>query len=724
MLQPSDPASLEGQFNLSVPRLPLLRILGAHREIHEIVAVDRPTWTVKIVSTQTGLEQLTRKLASCPLFSIDTETFGLGDEPINRRLALVQIGIPNDQQSGTNYIIDVLALVSQAGTESTPLLPLKAVLESDQKSKVAHHASFEREQMLRQGIELNACEDTESLGRMLRPNLRCFTLQALCREVLGIAIRKDEQTSAWGQRPLTQEQVNYAALDSELTCILRSTLQRAREAIEPALGLSRDMLTVALCDGLREELLQLRRLGRECRILKAKLENHQSAIKTILREHAASGAKTFACAAGSAGIYESVAREISPEQIKKLFPDAADTILQPVVALGVLDQSLKSIFPEPEERRFWENRLFEKTLKENGSLGVDVDWCEIYRPSLMKQGMKRVPQNSFVVSTTADADLTSNAKLAQSIRDASAICTAYEASGVLSVALRTPEGKHLRGSVWEFDLADKELGQKLRTLVAQLPIHCWDKATSKRLQKLQGLQVAESLAERLAPFIGTSLGFNLRCASCELLNRNFTNTPGVSEIHWVLQQLTEESQQLEIESAPFLPDQVVEEQSENGRASVEKIIENHLFAIVQCYDQLLKLWRGSVLDLVLAKNQLLLSKIEAEVCSESTGLAKWNSAERHVGLAFSYKRNNERTVNLEILKTELPTLYERVVHTEIDKETLEIALKRIPAQWREQMRESIYVETDEVFSSIRVYPKFSLVYSGESLDRESLNTAE
>lgn len=42
----------------------------------------------------------------------------------------------------------------------------------------------------------------------------------VCERELGIALDKNEQTSDWAQRPLSDEQLRYAALDAEVLLAL------------------------------------------------------------------------------------------------------------------------------------------------------------------------------------------------------------------------------------------------------------------------------------------------------------------------------------------------------------------------------------------------------------------------------------------------------------------------------------------------------------------------
>ena len=191
-----------------------------------------PQWELKeTITSQEELVALAKKLKGLSCFPIDTETYGLGDEAINKRLSLIQIGIPerpgdrDSQTKGETYLIDVLALEEESEflaeecmmPPPNPLAPLKAVLEDTRITKIAQNAGFEKDQLDKYGIALDGIADTMTLGREILPYIKSKALNALTVEFLGTTLDKDQQKSAWGRRPLTQRQELYAYLDPEVT---------------------------------------------------------------------------------------------------------------------------------------------------------------------------------------------------------------------------------------------------------------------------------------------------------------------------------------------------------------------------------------------------------------------------------------------------------------------------------------------------------------------------
>lgn len=85
-------------------------------------------------------------------------------------------------------------------------------------NEVIHNASFERRVLAAAGIALDGVFDTMQVSGRLRgaDALGGHGLGAVCERELGAGLDKSAQTSNWGLRPLTVEQVRYAALDAEV----------------------------------------------------------------------------------------------------------------------------------------------------------------------------------------------------------------------------------------------------------------------------------------------------------------------------------------------------------------------------------------------------------------------------------------------------------------------------------------------------------------------------
>ena len=81
-----------------------------------------------------------------------------------------------------------------------------------------HNASFARGVFARLGYQLVNVFDTLSASRELRGREAHggHSLRAVCERELGITLDKRAQTSTWARRPLSAEQLSYAAADVEV----------------------------------------------------------------------------------------------------------------------------------------------------------------------------------------------------------------------------------------------------------------------------------------------------------------------------------------------------------------------------------------------------------------------------------------------------------------------------------------------------------------------------
>jgi ribonuclease D len=133
--------------------------------------------------------------------AIDTETMGLD---LNRdRLCVVQLS-PGDGSA------DVIQL--PAGDISAP--NLTKLLLDPATLKIFHFARFDLG-MLRKGLGIMPAPVycTKIASRLARTYTDKHGLKDLVREVLGIDLSKQQQSSDWGAEALTDAQVAYAASD-------------------------------------------------------------------------------------------------------------------------------------------------------------------------------------------------------------------------------------------------------------------------------------------------------------------------------------------------------------------------------------------------------------------------------------------------------------------------------------------------------------------------------
>lgn len=146
------------------------------------------------------LEALCARLEKTPRVALDIETTLA--EP--REVCTIQLATTE-----RTWVIDARAL---------PLEPVKRLLENDRVEKIIHNAIFEEQVLGRYGIKIRNIYDTLSASRKKhrRGTGGGHKLGEVCERELGIYIDKSPQTSDWTQRPLTREQLAYAAVDAEV----------------------------------------------------------------------------------------------------------------------------------------------------------------------------------------------------------------------------------------------------------------------------------------------------------------------------------------------------------------------------------------------------------------------------------------------------------------------------------------------------------------------------
>jgi ribonuclease D len=132
--------------------------------------------------------------------AIDTETMGL--DPYRDRLCLVQVS----EGDGT------AALVQFAGGYDAP--ELSRLLTDESVLKIFHFGRFDMAVLKHfLGVMPHPVYCTKVASRLARTFTDRHSLKDLCRELLGIELSKQQQSSDWGAPELTVDQLNYAASD-------------------------------------------------------------------------------------------------------------------------------------------------------------------------------------------------------------------------------------------------------------------------------------------------------------------------------------------------------------------------------------------------------------------------------------------------------------------------------------------------------------------------------
>lgn len=132
--------------------------------------------------------------------AVDTETMGLR---IHRdRLCVVQI-------SGGDNVAHVVQLSQEM---DAPVLT--ALLADTSVLKIMHYARFDIAALHHWlGVLCEPIYCTKVASKLCRTNTESHGLKSLCKDLLGIDLSKQQQTSDWGSEDLSAEQIQYAASD-------------------------------------------------------------------------------------------------------------------------------------------------------------------------------------------------------------------------------------------------------------------------------------------------------------------------------------------------------------------------------------------------------------------------------------------------------------------------------------------------------------------------------
>jgi ribonuclease D len=136
-----------------------------------------------------------------PVVAIDTETLGLN--PFRDRLCLAQM-------TGGDGVCHMVQFA--AGQYAAP--NLKRMLADPKVLKLFHFARFDIAMFRRWlGVDCKPVYCTKIASKLVRTYTDKHGLKDLVRELLGVELSKEQQSSDWGARELSEKQLAYAAND-------------------------------------------------------------------------------------------------------------------------------------------------------------------------------------------------------------------------------------------------------------------------------------------------------------------------------------------------------------------------------------------------------------------------------------------------------------------------------------------------------------------------------
>ena len=133
--------------------------------------------------------------------AIDTETMGL--DPQRDRLCLVQLSAGD----GVSHLV-------QFAKDAYDAPRLKALLADPAVLKIFHFGRFDIAMLQRYlGVLTRPVYCTKIASRLTRTFTDRHGLKDLVRDLLGVELSKQQQSSDWGAGELSDEQLRYAASD-------------------------------------------------------------------------------------------------------------------------------------------------------------------------------------------------------------------------------------------------------------------------------------------------------------------------------------------------------------------------------------------------------------------------------------------------------------------------------------------------------------------------------
>ena len=136
-----------------------------------------------------------------PVVAIDSETMGL--KPQRDRLCLIQLS----SGDGNAHLVQF----ERCNYTAPNLVKL---LEDPDITKVFHYARFDVAIIKKYlKVQTNSIYCTKIASKLVRTYTDKHGLKDLCKELLNLDLSKQQQSSDWGAKNLTEEQKKYAASD-------------------------------------------------------------------------------------------------------------------------------------------------------------------------------------------------------------------------------------------------------------------------------------------------------------------------------------------------------------------------------------------------------------------------------------------------------------------------------------------------------------------------------
>jgi len=174
------------------------------------------------------IKDLIEDLTRVDILWLDTET---ADYTTSKpRISLIQVLVDRDDLIGARTcLLDVL--------EQPELVDIfiKKIMQNEAIEKIFHNANYDLRFLGKDSAKNVTCtwEIAKKIPYHVLP-LKSLSLKSLAENLAGFKeVNKEEQCSDWGQRPLTEKQLFYAAMDPVYLAQVHRHLLQLREKAPP-----------------------------------------------------------------------------------------------------------------------------------------------------------------------------------------------------------------------------------------------------------------------------------------------------------------------------------------------------------------------------------------------------------------------------------------------------------------------------------------------------------
>lgn len=171
--------------------------------------IDNPEY--RFITDETDARDAVELLHTEAIIGLDTETYW--DSTANRsHVSLIQIA----PRMGEALVFDALKVDMEI---------LRPIIDSPEIRMAAHNARFDEGMLAGAGLRPASFVDTLRLARSAL-RLPSYSLAGVSAHLFGIELDKSYQKSNWRRRPLTRNQLCYAAEDARIVLQVYDELQR------------------------------------------------------------------------------------------------------------------------------------------------------------------------------------------------------------------------------------------------------------------------------------------------------------------------------------------------------------------------------------------------------------------------------------------------------------------------------------------------------------------